>query len=245
MKKQVKRALLLGGLVAVVAVLWVVLLPGVVASMIQSRTGFAVEVATLRANPFTGMVTVRGLVLRNPAGWPAAEFIDLREFRAEVSLLSLLGNRFIADEIVVDLPKLTLVKNQQGVLNAVAFKDGLGGRGGTAAGTPTAGPKGEFLIRHLVLKIDKLVYSDHSGRRPSVSEYNLNLTRDMRNVDSVAKIISPFTGTVLGLVTDALGGMFKGRPDLLTELASPLQGAGRKTGEKLKGLLDSLDKRRP
>ena len=67
----------------------------------------------------------------------------------------------------------------------------------------------------------------------------------MKDVDSVTKIVSPFTGTVLGLVTNTLGGMFKGRPDLLMELANPLQEAGKKTGERLKGLLDSLDKRRP
>ena len=62
-------------------------------------------------------------------------------------------------------------------------------------------------------------------------------------VDRLA--VNPFTGTVLGLVTNTIGGMFKDKPDLLKELAGPLQDAGRMTGEKLKGLLDSLDKRRP
>jgi hypothetical protein len=83
------------------------------------------------------------------------------------------------------------------------------------------------------------------GIGPTVKECNLSLNRDMRNVDSVPKIISRFTGVVFGLVTDTVGGMLTSNPDLLKDLTAPLQDAGRKTGEKLKGLLDSLDKRRP
>ena len=245
MRAFVKLLLLLGVLVALGSILWVVLLPIAVASTVRSRTGFAVQVDKLSVNPFTANVAIRGLVLKNPAGWPAAEFVDLREFRAEANLFSLLGRRFIANEIVVDVARLTLVVNQQGVINAVAFKEGLAGKETSGAAKPAARSRREFLIRHLVLRIDKLVYADHSGRRPAVKEYNLNLSRDMRDVDSVTKIISPFTGTVLGLVTNTISGMFKSRPDLLNELAAPLQEAGRMTGERLKGLLDSLDKRRP
>ena len=245
MKRRVKGLLLLCALAGLISALWVVLLPGLVATTVRSRTGFEVQVDKLSLNPFTANVVIRGLVLKNPMGWPRAEFVDLREFRAEASLLSLLGNRFIADEILVDVAQLTLVVNQKGSLNAVAFKEGLAGKESAGPGKPAGGAKQEFLIRHLVLKIDKLVYADHSGWRPSVKEYQLNLSRDMRDVDSVTKIISPFTGTALGLVTNTIGRMFKGSPDLWQELASPLQDAGRKTGEKLKDLLDSLDKRRP
>jgi len=245
MKALVKLLLFLGVLAVLGSILWVVLLPTVVASTVRSRTGFAVQVDKLSVNPFTANATIRGLVLKNPEGWPVAEFVDLREFRADVDLLSLLGSRFIANEIVVDIAQLTFVVNEQGTMNAVAFKEGLSGTGAAGGAKPAAKPKREFLIRHLVLRFDKLVYADHSGRKPSIKEYILNLRRDMKEVDSVTKIISPFTGTALGLVTNTLSGMFKGRPDLLKELASPWQDAGKKTGEKLKGLLDSLDKRRP
>jgi hypothetical protein len=244
MMKWGKRLLILGLLAGIAAILWVVLLPTIVASTVRSRTGFAVQVDRLSVNPFTAKAAVKGLVLKNPDGWPVAEFAELREFRAEISLLSLLGDRFEVDEMVVDIARLTLVRDQNGALNAVAFKEALAGKETEGGAAPAKSRRG-FLIRHLVLRFDQLVYADHSGRKPSVKEYNLNLRRDMRDVDSVSKIISPFTGSVLGLVSNALGGMFKGRPDLLQELANPLQDAGRKTGEKLKGLLDSLDKRRP
>jgi uncharacterized protein involved in outer membrane biogenesis len=242
----IKVLLGLGILLALGAVLWVTLLPELVVSTIHRKTGFAVKVDGLSVNPFTGVAEIKGLVLNNPAGWPAEGFVDLREFRVAVNLFSLWSDRFVAREVVVDLPQITLVKNQQGVLNATAFRNGFTGRG--EAGQPNQGGTGTkqgFLIRHLVLKFGKLVYADYSGRKPVIKEYNLNLNQDMRDVDSVAKIISPLTGSALGLVSGTIGGLFKGSPDLLKDTTGVIQEAGKKAGEKLKGLLDALDKKKP
>ena len=127
----------------------------------------------------------------------------------------------------------------------MAFQQGLTGQRREPVGAKTPEAKKEFLIRHLVLKFDKIVYADHSGRNPVVKEFNLNLNQDMRDVDSVAKLVSPFSGAALGLLTDPNNGLFKNNPELLKGMAGPLQEAGRKVGEKLKGLLDSLDKKKP
>jgi len=245
MKKWGKRALVLGLLLLVGCILWVVLLPTVVAAAVRSRTGFAVQVEKLSVNPFVANARISGLVLRNPAGWPEASFLNLRQFRADVNLLPLLADKFDADEIVVDVEQLTLVRNQDGVLNAMAFKDGLTG-GHEAGSTPTAGGrKPTFLIRHLVLKFDKLTYADYSGRSPVVKDYHLSLQRDLTNVDSVTKIVSPFAGAALGVMSDAFGRLFKVPPGLLEQSVAPLQEAGKKTGETLKSILQSLEKKKP
>jgi hypothetical protein len=246
MKRLIKLTLIFGVLAMLGTILWIVLLPTVVASTIRAKTGFAVQVDQLAVNPFTANARISGLVLKNPEGWPETAFVELRQFKADVDLLPLLGNKFVADEIVVDLGQLTLVRNQDGRLNAVAFKDGLTGH--PESGQPPAGGGGkspEFLIRHLVLKVDKLVYADYSGRRPAVKTYNLNLNRDLTNVDSVTKIISPFTGAALGVMSDAFGTLFKIKPDLLEQSVNALQGAGKKTGETLKSIFQSLEKRKP
>jgi len=244
-KKRVKRAFVIGVLLALGSVLWVVLLPTLVAATIRSRTGFAVQVDQLSVNPFTGDARISGLVLKNPAGWPEAAFVDLRKFSAEVELLSLLGSKYIADEMVVDLAQLTLVRNKEGVLNALAFKDGLTGEASAGQAPAGGGKARQFLIRHLVLRFDKLVYADFSGRRPAVKEYSLGLARDLTDVDSLTKVISPFTGAALGVMSDAFGRLFKVQPDLLQESVNTLQGAGNKTGETLKSIFQSLEKRKP
>lgn len=231
---------------AVGSILWIVLLPSVVVSTIRSRTGFAVKVDKLSVNPFTANVAIKGLVVKNPDGWPAEGFVELREFRADANLFSLLGSRFVANEIVVDVAQVTVVKNQQGTVNVMAFKESLAGKEKSAASESKKGEaKHEFLIKHLVLKFDKMVYADYSSGRPKIKDYDLKISRDMKDVDSVTKIISPFTGTVLGMITGTLSGQFPAGPDMLGDIKSSLQDAGKKTGEKLKGLLDSLDKMKP
>lgn len=245
MKGLIKLTLVLGVLLVLGTILWVVLLPTVVASTIRSKTGFAVKVDKLSINPFTANARISGLVLKNPAGWPEEGFVDLRQFQADVELLPLLGDKFVADEIFVDVAQLTLVRNKDGVLNAMAFQDGLTGRH-EAGQSPTDSSKApQFLIRHLALKFDKLVFADYSGRRPVVKEYKLNLNRDLTNVDSVTKIISPFTGAALGVMSDAVGHLFKVPPNGLLESVSTLQGMGKKTGETLKSIFQSLEKKKP
>jgi len=214
-----------------------------VAAQVRSRTGFSVQVEHLAVNPFTAKVAIRGLVMQNPPVWPDSAFVDLREFRAEADLFSLMGDRFVAETIVVDVAKLTLVRDAQGKLNATVFSDGLTGK--QPDESAPGDTKQKFLIKHLVLKFDKMVYIDHSGVKPLTKEYDVKLNRDLRDVDSVAKIVSPFTGSMLGLMSDALGVPFRASPDRMKDLAGSLQEAGKKTGEKLKGLLDSLDKKKP
>lgn len=245
MKKLAKRTLVLGLLLATGAMAWVVLLPTVVATVVRSRTGFAVQVDKLSVNPFLANAHISGLVLKNPAGWPEAAFVNLRQFQAEVELLPLLDDRFVADEIVIDVERLTLVRNRDGVLNAVAFKEALTGRAEAGERIPARGKSPKFLIRHLVLKFDQLVYADYSGRNPVVKDYNLNLTRDLANVDSVTKIVSPFAGTALGVMSDMFGRLFKVPPSLLEQSVAPLQEAGKKTGETLKSIFQSLEKKKP
>lgn len=247
------KLLLLGAFAALLLVLaWVVLLPGLLVSAIQARTGFAVQVEHLSLNPLRGTVTVNGLVARNPADWPEAAFLDLRRFRAEVDLLPLLGGRFVADEVVLDIARLTLVRNAAGQLNAVAFKDRLAGPAAPAAPAASSAPArtvgrdaGPFYIRKLELRFGQLVYADHSGRRPVVRTFDVDLRRDLRDVDSVTKVISPFTGAALEVLADATAGMFRTRKSVLEELQDLVEAAGRRTGETLKELLESLEKLKP
>ncbi len=244
----IRLLLAMGGLFLLALIAWVLLLPSVLVSTIRSRTGFTVKIEHLSVNPLTARVEIDGLLLENPEGWPEKNFVDLRRFRAEAELFSLLSDRWVIDDAVVDVARLTLVTGTQGTTNVMLFRDGLAGKSKeTAASQPVAqtGKKQGFLIRHLLLKCDQLVYADYSGGRSLVKTYNLNLNRDLRDVDSVAKIISPVTGSALGVLANALGGLSKTKPDVLLNAVDSLQAAGRKTGETLKNLFRSLENKKP
>lgn len=241
------KLLVLAVLVAVLAAAaWVILLPRVVVSAVRSQTGFELKVDHLRVNPFAGTVSIRGLVLENPSDWPVRDFLELRAFRTEVRLRSLWGDRFEAEEVVLDVARVTLVRNRLGTLNAINFKDGLAAGAPAPAEAKPAPPAGgkqpapQFLIRRLSVRLDRITYADHSGRQPVVRDYPVAINREMTDVDSVAKLISPLYSANVAVVTEALGGMFADSVALLKETGSVLKEAGQKAGGAVKGFLDKL-----
>jgi hypothetical protein len=228
----------------IVSAAWIVLLPGITVSTIRARTGFVMKVERLSVNPFTGRVHIEGAVVENPLGWPTHEFITLRRFKVEADLLPLLSHKFVADEVIIDVEKLSLVRNHDGLLNADEFRNGWAkGNGGTAKPDQpkTDSPKNEFLIHHLVLKFDHLTMADYSGQKALVKDYDLKISREMREVDSVAKLASPFVGSML----TAQGGLADMGVGILGAPLSSLQQAGKKTGDSLKKLFQSLEKKKP
>ena len=150
----------------------------------------------------------------------------------------------MADDVIVDVEKLSLVRNQDGVLNADAFRDGLTKAKGEIAQPDQSkvdNAKTEFLIHHLHLKFDHLTMADYSGKKPLIKDYNLNISQDMKEVDSVAKLASPFVGSML----TAQGGLADMSAGVLGAPLNALQQAGKKTGESLKKLFQSLEKKKP
>lgn len=237
----IRSVLFIAVLGVILAAGWTVLLPGITVSTIQARTGFVVKVDQLSVNPFSGKVNIEGAVVENPIGWSTHEFITLRRFKVDAELLPLLNHRFVADEVIVDVEKLSLVRNQDGRLNSDVFRHGLSKpEAGSDEPKPTS-QKTEFLIRHLVLKFDQLVMADYSGKKPLIKEYDLKISREMWAVDSVTKLASPFVGSML----NAQGELLDLRPGAVGETLNSLQQAGKKTGDSLKKLFQSLEKKKP
>ncbi len=235
-----KLLLILAVVFVLAAIAWVVLLPSLVVSVIRSKTGFAARVESLSVNPFTAKVDVRGFVLENPPGWPERGFAELREFHADAELLPLLRGKLVADEITVDIAQLTVVKNRDGVLNAKAFGDGFNPPGGSQPAPPAKTPeqKTEFLIRRLNLKFGQLTYIDLSKSKPVRRNYALNLSREMRDVDSVADLMTPFSGAAFGVMKDVAADVSGDATRLLKDAGSLLKDSGQKASESLKGLLE-------
>src|SRR5438270_726446 len=121
-----RLVIFLAAIFAAAALTWMVGLPLWVTSEIRARTGFEAQVASLSCNPFTGRLTIRGLVVANPAGFPTRDFLQLREFHAEGDLSSLLSDRIALDELVLDVRRLDLVRRADGRSNAELFEQNLG-----------------------------------------------------------------------------------------------------------------------
>ena len=237
---------------AAVALAWMVFLPAVLTSQLRSRTGFDATIQSLTANPFTGRVHLRGLVVANPPTFPTHEFMEVREFQSDLQVWSLLSGRTEFDSIVLNVATVTLVIRQDGQTNAGAFQHNLTA---PAEGRPQPPPAAEhhFLIRHLSLRLDRLVIVDHSGAMAVTHEYPLNVNQSYTEVTNVKQLLSPAGLQSLAPVGLALKGLLPGElggaiTDAAREAAKSGKGIfkniGHKAGEKVKGFFDALEESR-
>ena len=234
---------------AVLALAWMILLSPAVTRFVQGRTGFPMEIQTLYVNPFTGRLALRGLAIKNPPTFPNSAFAEVREVSVAWRVSSLLSQRLVIDDVVVDVAGVTLVKDRLGEINAWLFQERLAG---VPANRPPAGsPAGasveaksrpqEFLIKRLRLRCDRLVIADYSGRQPVVRELALNFNHTYENVTSTKQLAAPL-GDLLAPVADAIGGLAPEADAALRAAGDKFKESGRKAGEAVKGFFESLEK---
>jgi hypothetical protein len=237
-----KLVVVLAILFAALALAWMILLPLAVTKAVRLRTGFDTEIQTLYFNPFTANLAVRGLVVTNPPSFPVKDFVEIREFRADAKLASLFSQRWEIDDAALHVALLAVVRDQRGLVNARLFQGGLAG---TASDRPpAAAPKPDqaqkFLIRHLEVRIDRLIVADYSRGTPAVREFNLNFRHTYENVTSVQQLAAPLVDSSAGVVR-ALEGALPEIGATLRSAGDTLKETGRKAGDALKGFFESLE----
>lgn len=234
------RLLLLAVMVGAVAALaWMALLPVVFTQVLRDRTGFGVEVASLSANPFTGRVTLRGLVVTNPPPFAGRDFLQLRSFEADVALWSLHDERVAIETLTLDVRQLSLVRRAGGASNLESFWVKL------------AGPQPPVVIRKLRVRFDTLVLADDTAAKPDVRTYRLGLDQQFSNLSNLGQLFVP--AVLRGLVEhDAAASLAVFLPTDLKVLVgnaakageSGLKSAERKTEGTFRGFLDKLEETR-
>lgn len=230
---------------AFIALAWMLFLPMILTNQLRTRSGFDATIQRLTVNPVSGTIELRGFVLTNPPTFPEPDFIELREFSANVQIASVFSDRLIFDRMVVNVANVTLVKRADGTTNAEALKANLTVHD-TKVLVAKAKPARPVLIHHLDLRIDRLVVADYTLRRPTRRDFVLNLKQayvDVTELDqlfapAVLKTLAPVATAISGLIPGdvgkALGEAGKSGADLLQE-------AKRKTETRVKGFFDALE----
>ncbi len=241
-------------LVCVAAMLvlgWMLFLPGLLTSVIEKRTGFITRVDSIYANPFKGEINLRGLVMVNPAGFSHAEFLDLRQFTAKADLLSLFGDHPVIDMSTIDVARVTVVTNAQGVNNVDLLSrrlswlpDKKAAKGKTTA-APAADSPLKFLISHLDVHLGEIVVINDSGKTPSKHLTQLNFQHTYTNVTSADKFLAETAPSLNGVALATLLPGDTGRAlDEATQRALPRQTyAFRRAGESGSSAMPTLEEK--
>jgi len=223
----VKLVLLLAFVFALGALAWMLLLPVLVSEQVRTRTGFEVDVRAVAVNPFTGRAVVRGLVIENPPEFPTPDFVQLRDFEAELELASLLGSQVVLERVSLDIGRLGWVRRRDGVTNLALFEQ----RWAPAGGRKTAGEPRRWLVRRLDVRLDRVVLADYAGEKPSVREVDVGMERTFRNVSRPAQLLVP------ELLRVAPPGSWS------QAAVGAAQRAGEKTGRTMMGLVRTLEEK--
>ncbi len=168
---------------------WMLLLPGLFTSVIENRTGFPATVDSFYANPFTGEVRMRGLVVVNPAGFTETKFLDLQQFNAKADLFSLLGGSPVLDMTTLDVARITVVTNAQGTNNldlvyrrlAIAPEKKAPVDAKSAKQAPAASPL-QFFVRNLDVRLNEVVVKDERPGQTPQKVHQLAFQRTYTNV---------------------------------------------------------------
>lgn len=191
------RLIMLMGIAgAMLALAWMTLLPLLFTHALQERTGFGTEVASLSANPFTGRVTVRGLVMLNPTAFPAPDFLQLRNLEAKIDVWALWDHRIVLDSLELDVRQLTLVSRRLGDTNLAAFRAALA----ASVMLPTA-----VLIHRVHLRFDTLVLAAPTEPPPRLRTYRLGLDQTYTELSSLKQLFVPAVRRILEEKNAAVG----------------------------------------
>jgi uncharacterized protein involved in outer membrane biogenesis len=141
-EKKLLLSLVAFSLVAVAA--WIFALPAVLRNRVTAHTGCPVEAGSIKLNPFGGTLRLVDLRLRNPAGFPVPEFVDLALLDVDVDVLSLVGDELRVARVVIDVPKVTIVTGKDGVTNTGVVRQRLDATNGPESDPDKVGTSAEI-----------------------------------------------------------------------------------------------------
>ena len=222
---------------------WMVLLPGLFTSVIQDRTGFPAKIDYFYANPFTSEVRMRGLAIMNPAGFASTDCLEVHQFTAKADLLSLLGGAPVIDMSTIDVTRVTVVTNAEGITNLdlisrkfvseAGFKPNAGGKS-LAASRPAAPSPFQFLVRKLDIGLNEVVLKDErQGKSPQLV-HSLSFKRSYNDVTPETRFNADLPADVVAAGKEVGERVSGGLKTLLANTTQPIPHKTYAWGDKAK-----------
>ncbi len=241
-------------LVTVIAI-WLGLsyLPVLIEKVVERNTGFGLEIGELNINPFTGVADLQQTILTNPEDFPDPDFIHVNIAKIDVDVFSLIEERKVIEELVLDIGEVGLFTNEAGDSNATIFFQTL--KQSEESG-PSPDPSGEpvqFIIKRLVIRLHSVKISYYSRGKLHTSKIEPNLDLELSDITDLNQVIKPLrqelrrkgipilAQTLLHSIT-GLQGNSKDAGEWLQNSVESLGEGAVETGKAVKNILEKLKK---
>ena len=153
-------------------------------SGVRLITGLALSIDRMDVGLLRSAVGIRGLQLRNPAGFPDPVMMTLPELFVDYDLGAFLGGKVHLEAVRLHLQEFVVVRDRNGRLNLDALnvvKQSSEAKKGKAAAKQTAAPS--MRIDALDLHVGKVIYKDYTaGDPPRIQEFAVNIHERYQNI---------------------------------------------------------------
>ncbi len=154
------------------------------------KTGFAVTVGSVKANPFTGKLHLKEIEITNPQNFPVTPFLSIAEITGQILPGTFFGQRIHVRDLAVHVRRLTGVRAQDGAVNIEQFREALERRESDHQQDKRG--KREVFIQRLALRIDHVATMDFSSERADGNrDYPILFEREFRDVSDLISLGPP------------------------------------------------------
>jgi len=154
---------------------------------VKAVTGLGLRIQALDVGLPKTYVSVKGLEVLNPVGFPDRTLMDVPELYIDYDLPAILKGEVHLEELRLNMKELTVVRNAEGAVNVNSIRAVNKTKEEAKAPAkpkPAAGKAPRVRIDRVSLQVGRVVYKDYSqGKEPQVKEFNINLNEQFQNVN--------------------------------------------------------------
>ncbi|MDR1438352.1 MAG: hypothetical protein LBI69_04845 [Puniceicoccales bacterium] len=176
---------------------------------VKSDSGFRLNIGRSESNIFTLNFNFYDIAIENGSHFSVPQFLTINRFTMDFLLSSLVTKKITIEDLSLDIPSLTHVRNASGKSNIGEFLSETMTRKKSQA--PSRKKSKEVFIRHFQCKIGKIITMDYGASPVKINEINLNYSVEMRDVSAemlLRKLTSDLrTRGGFALIQSVLGAM--------------------------------------
>jgi hypothetical protein len=215
-------------------------LPKALPHIVKSDSGFRLEMGKSESNIFTCNFNFYDVSIRNGNHFAVPQFLTMDRFTVDFLLYSLFTKKIVLEDLLLDIPQLTHVKNESGISNVEEFLRETLTKERKNSTQPQR--KKDIYVRHFSLRIGKVIFMDYATNPVKISEVNLDYALEMNDVSAetlLKKLASDLRSRGGLILMQSLLSSLLNVPDLTEAAQATMKAYGIGKGDGVNKIMDT------